>query len=104
MNSISVALIVLGVISIILGLLLAGSGSSTGLTALNGYDLELFKKTKDRGFIKILQIIFLLVLLTMLILIILNSCFGWVSVEPEAAEETEEETAAFIFSLLSKCS
>jgi preprotein translocase subunit SecG len=42
---------------LIIGLLLSGSGSTTGLTALAGQDLELFKKTKDRGFVKILQMV-----------------------------------------------
>ena len=44
-------------IFIILGLMLSSSGSTGGFTVNNGQDLELFKKTKDRGFIKLLQII-----------------------------------------------
>jgi preprotein translocase subunit SecG len=58
------------------GLLLSSSGSTAGLTALRGQDLELFKKTKDRGLIKMLQILMLVILLTIITLLILNSVLG----------------------------
>jgi preprotein translocase subunit SecG len=32
--------------------MLSSSGSTQGLASMNGQDLELFKKTKDRGLIK----------------------------------------------------
>jgi preprotein translocase subunit SecG len=45
-------IVTLCVVIIALGLLLSGSGSSSGLVATSGQDLELFRKTKDRGLIK----------------------------------------------------
>lgn len=48
---------VLAIISLIVALLLSGSGSTGGLTSVAGNELEIFKKTKDRGLIKILQLV-----------------------------------------------
>jgi preprotein translocase subunit SecG len=58
-------------VCLVIGLLLSGSGSTTGLTALSGQDLELFRKTKDRGFIKILQMIMFLLMFSALVLLFL---------------------------------
>ncbi|CCE67032.1 putative protein-export membrane protein SecG [Candidatus Mycoplasma haemominutum 'Birmingham 1'] len=41
---------------LLLGLLLSSSGSTGGFSVLSGYDIELFKKTKDYGIIKILKL------------------------------------------------
>lgn len=68
MDVLSIIMIVCGVLCLIIGLLLSGSGSTSGLSALAGQDLELFKKTKDRGVIKILQMI-MFVLMILLIVI-----------------------------------
>ncbi|MEF9985255.1 MAG: preprotein translocase subunit SecG [Malacoplasma sp.] len=48
---------VLAIISLIVALLLSGHGSTGGLSSVSGNELEIFKKTKDRGLIKILQLI-----------------------------------------------
>lgn len=61
---------VLAGVALICSLLLSSHGSSNGLNTVNSSELELFKKTKDRGFIKGLQI-FLLLLTVVLILIAL---------------------------------
>jgi len=66
----SYALIGLGLVAIIIGLLLSSSGSTGGLTSMNGQDLELFKKTKDRGAIKILQMILYLVFISVFIIVL----------------------------------
>jgi len=70
MNWCFYALIGLSAVAIIIGLLLSSSGSTAGLTSMNGQDLELFKKTKDRGAVKILQTLLYLDFLTMFILIL----------------------------------
>jgi preprotein translocase subunit SecG len=57
--------------------MLSGSGSTTGLTALSGQDLELFRKTKDRGFIKILQLIMFFIMFASLVLLILCKIFNF---------------------------
>ena len=67
----TITLIVIGVIAIIVGLLLSSSGSTSGLSSMAGQDLELFKKTKDRGFIKVMQMVmFFLLLLSVVIIIV----------------------------------
>lgn len=52
----------LGIISFIIALLLSSHGNTGGISPVAGTDIELFKKTKDRGAVKILQfILFVLV-------------------------------------------
>lgn len=65
MTGIEIFLFILAVVILIIGLLLSYAGTpGGGLAALAGEDLELFRKTKDRGVIKILQIImFILVII-----------------------------------------
>ena len=58
---------IFGIIALVIGLLLSSSGSTTNLLSTGGQDLELFKKTKDRGFIKILQIAMFVVSLALII-------------------------------------
>lgn len=54
----------LAIVALIIALSLSGSGSTGGLASITGNELELFKKTKDRGLVKILQLIlFILVFL-----------------------------------------
>ena len=62
-----IVMFVFGIIALLIGLLLSSSGSTTNLLSTGGQDLELFKKTKDRGFIKILQIVMFVVSLTLII-------------------------------------
>lgn len=71
MNAWTVILIVIGAIATIVGLLISPSGATSGLSAMAGQDLELFKKTKDRGFIKVMQmLLFFLVFVVLIILIV----------------------------------
>lgn len=67
MTPIFVLMFILGIIALLIGLLLSSSGSTTNLLSTGGQDLELFKKTKDRGFIKILQIVMFVVSLALII-------------------------------------
>ncbi|MDR3329739.1 MAG: preprotein translocase subunit SecG [Mycoplasmataceae bacterium] len=76
MGWISITLLVLAVICLIIGLLLSGSGSTTGLTALAGQDLELFKKTKDRGFVKILQMVMFILMFVIFAIAIVGAVTG----------------------------
>ncbi|MBQ6970385.1 preprotein translocase subunit SecG [bacterium] len=66
MSPIAITMFVLGTIILVIGLLLSGSGTTSGLTTVVGQDLELFKKTKDRGIVKVLQIIMFLLTLTLI--------------------------------------
>ena len=68
----TITLIVIGVIAIIVGLLLSSSGSTSGLSSMAGQDLELFKKTKDRGFIKVIQMVMFFLLLLSIVIIIVH--------------------------------
>lgn len=68
MTPIAIVMFVFGGIALIVGLLLSGSGTGAGLNAQAGQDLELFKKTKDRGFVKVLQIIMFLLMLVLIAL------------------------------------
>ncbi len=61
---------VLSGIALLVALLLSGHGSSNGLNQINSQELELFKRTKDRGIVKWLQI-FLFILTFILILVAL---------------------------------
>ncbi|MDR2557585.1 MAG: preprotein translocase subunit SecG [Mycoplasmataceae bacterium] len=70
------AITVLSVFVILIGLLLSSSGSSSGLVATSGQDLELFRKTKDRGLIKWLQIILFLIVIIILTIIVANGLLG----------------------------
>lgn len=76
MQTSTIILLVLAIIAMIIGLLLSGSGSTTGLSSIAGQDLELFKKTKDRGFIKILQMIMFILMIIMIVLAIVFQVLG----------------------------
>ncbi len=67
MTPIFVVMFIFGIIALLIGLLLSSSGSTTNLLSIGGQDLELFKKTKDRGFIKILQMAMFVVSLALII-------------------------------------
>ena len=68
----TIVFIVLGAISIIAGLLLSSSGSTSGLSAMAGQDLELFKKTKDRGFVKLMQMLLFVILFIGIVVLIVS--------------------------------
>lgn len=76
MTAIAIVMFVFGGIALIVGLLLSGSGTGAGLNAQAGQDLELFKKTKDRGFVKILQIIMFVIMLVLIALGITLLCIS----------------------------
>ncbi len=63
---IAIVMFVLAGVALVVGLLLSGSGTGASLNNVAGQDLELFKKTKDRGFVKILQIIMFIIMLVMI--------------------------------------
>lgn len=68
----TIVLIVIGVVALIVGLLLSSSGSTSGLSAMAGQDLELFKKTKDRGFIKVMQMVMFVILFIVMVILIVH--------------------------------
>ncbi len=70
MNWATIVLIILGVIAIIIGLLISSSGATSGLNAMAGQDLELFKKTKDRGFVKAMQMVLFFIVFIIVVLLI----------------------------------
>ena len=72
----TITLIVIGVIAIIVGLLLSSSESTSRLSSMAGQDLELFKKTKDRGFIKVMQMVMFFLLLLSVVIIIVHRMIG----------------------------
>ena len=72
----TIVLFALSIVCLIIGLMLSGSGSTTGLTAIAGQDLELFKKTKDRGFVKILQMTMFVLMLVMIVLAVVFQVTG----------------------------
>ncbi|GHU47073.1 hypothetical protein FACS1894218_0720 [Bacilli bacterium] len=76
MGAISISLLVISIICLIIGLLLSGSGSTTGLTAIAGQDLELFKKTKDRGFVKIMQMLMFILMFAAFVVSIVGAATG----------------------------
>lgn len=71
--SVTVIILVVSLVCIILGLLLSSSGASAGLTNISGQDLEIFKKNKDRGFIKIIQVILFIAIIVISVLIVVFS-------------------------------
>lgn len=68
MGAIQIVMFVLAGLSLLFGLLLSNSGSTSGLASLSGQDLEIFKKTKDRGIIKVLQIFMFVIMILFLVL------------------------------------
>ncbi|MGL5246419.1 MAG: preprotein translocase subunit SecG [Mycoplasmoidaceae bacterium] len=68
MNAIEIIFYVIAGLSLVIALLLSGSGSSNGLNSMAATDLEIFKKTKDRGATKILQIILFIIVFVLITL------------------------------------
>lgn len=68
MTAIQIVMFILAVMTLAIGLLLSNSGNTGGLASLSGQDLEIFKKTKDRGLIKVLQIVMFIMMLLFLLL------------------------------------
>lgn len=61
---------VLAILCLIIGLLLSKSGSSSGLATLAGQDLEIFKKTKDRGWTKWFQVFMFIMTIVLVVIAI----------------------------------
>ncbi len=62
MDALQIIFYVLAIVAFIIALLLSGHGNTGGITPMSGNDIELFKKTKDRGVVKMLQfVLFVLV-------------------------------------------
>lgn len=57
MNWLEIVFYVLAIVSLIIALLLSGHGNTGGISPTSGNEIELFKKTKDRGMVKILQLV-----------------------------------------------
>ncbi|MGL4950349.1 MAG: preprotein translocase subunit SecG [Mycoplasma sp.] len=71
--SITVIILLVAFVCVLLGLLLSSSGASAGLSNISAQDLEIFKKTKDRGLVKLLQVCFVIALIVLATLIIVFS-------------------------------
>ncbi|MGL5640453.1 MAG: preprotein translocase subunit SecG [Mycoplasmoidaceae bacterium] len=71
MNAIEIIFYVMAGLSLVIALLLSGSGSSNGLNSMAATDLEIFKKTKDRGVTKVLQIILFIIVFVLITLAII---------------------------------
>lgn len=69
-NAVVIICSIIAALCIILGLLLSKSGSSTGIATMSGQDMEIFKKSKDRGWPKIFQIVMILCSFSLLIIAI----------------------------------
>lgn len=57
MDWVEILFYTLAIISFIIALLLSSHGNTGGISPVAGTDIELFKKTKDRGIVKILQFV-----------------------------------------------
>ena len=68
MSAIEIIFYVIAGLSLVIALLLSGSGSSNGLNSMAATDLEIFKKTKDRGVTKVLQIILFIIVFVLITL------------------------------------
>ncbi len=69
----TVIILVIALVCIIIGLLLSSSGSTGGLNNISAQELEIFKRTKDRGLIKILQFTLFILAVVLAILIVVFS-------------------------------
>ena len=67
MNWLEILFYVLAGISLVVALLLSGHGSSTGLNSMKNNELELFRKTKDRGIVKWLQIFLFIITIILVV-------------------------------------
>ncbi|CAF1459063.1 unnamed protein product, partial [Didymodactylos carnosus] len=61
LSTLDTILFVLAFLAIVCGMLLSKSGSGGGISALSGQEIELFKKSKSRGFIRYVQVAMFLI-------------------------------------------
>ncbi len=97
MDALIIIFYVLAIISLIIALLLSGHGNSGGINPIAGNDIELFKKTKDRGVVKVLQ--FILFILTF-VLIGIALVIGIITPDTPPPS-TEEPATQFIINMIS---
>ena len=77
MTALEIIFYVFAIISFVIALLLSGHGNTGGITPMSGNDIELFKKTKDRGIVKIMQfILFVLILVLIVIGLVIHFTSG----------------------------
>lgn len=68
MSALEIIFYVFAIISFVIALLLSGHGNTGGITPMSGNDIELFKKTKDRGIVKIMQFILFVLILVLIVI------------------------------------
>lgn len=105
MNALEIIFYVLAIISLIIALMLSSHGNSGGINPIAGNDIELFKKTKDRGAVKVLQfILFILVFILIAIGIVVRIITQVQSSSEDSSTETTTQllvSSYFIQSLYS---
>ncbi|MCV3728503.1 preprotein translocase subunit SecG [Ureaplasma miroungigenitalium] len=67
----TITLILLSILALIIGLLLSRTSATGGLSSLNGQDLEIFQKTKDRGWMKGFQVFMFFITITLILIVII---------------------------------
>lgn len=71
MLAVIIVLSILSILCFIIGLILSRTGTSSGLTNISGQDLEIFRKTKDRGIIKFFQVLMFILSIVLLIAVLI---------------------------------
>lgn len=96
MNALEIIFYVLAIFSLIIALLLSSHGNSGGINPIAGNDIELFKKTKDRGVIKILQLILFILVFVLIALGIVIRIFAPESAPPSDSTTTTQSLVSII--------
>lgn len=91
-SAFSIIIFVLMAVAFLIAMSLSGNGSPSGLGVISGQDLEIFKRTKDRGAVKILQIILFMVILLVIIALVVYQLV--ISEEVPPPVDPEEATAS----------
>lgn len=95
MNALEIIFYTLAILSLIIALMLSSHGNSGGINPIAGNDIELFKKTKDRGVVKVLQfILFILVF----VLIAIGIVVRIINQSSSSSDSTTEETQSLVSS------
>ncbi|MDE6473077.1 MAG: preprotein translocase subunit SecG [Ureaplasma sp.] len=75
MIAVTIICSILAVLCVIVGLILSRAGTSGGLTSIMGQDLEIFKKSKDRGIMKFFQILMFVMAVVLLFIVLIVHIF-----------------------------
>lgn len=75
MIAVTIICSILAVLCVIVGLILSRAGTSGGLTSIMGQDLEIFKKSKDRGIMKFFQILMFVMAIVLLFIVLIVHIF-----------------------------